>query len=52
VSAIEKLSHLFARYDREKELFLEYVRREGQNQRIITDVVKREHDHSDESRPE
>lgn len=44
MSAIEKLAHLFARYDREKELLLEAIRREG--------YIKREIDHADESRPE
>lgn len=47
MSAIEKLAHLFARYDREHELFKEHIRREG--------FIKQEVDrinHTDESRPE
>jgi len=36
VSAIERLGHLFARYDRERDAFLEYIRREH----TIWDVPK------------
>jgi hypothetical protein len=52
MGALERLSHLFAKYDKEKELFLEHVRREGLNA-VIRDEAKRGWPHVDEpERPE
>lgn len=31
MSVIERLAHLFARYDAEQEAFIEYVQREGRD---------------------
>jgi len=49
MSARERLAHLFEKYDKARDNFLEARARE----RMILDVLKREGiDHADESRPE
>lgn len=49
MSMIERLSHLFSKYDAEHERLLEFIRREGLNA-LVPD--EQGIDHADETRPE
>lgn len=48
MNIVDRLHRLFEKYDKEKELFLEYVKREG----MIRDEVKRWPHVDEDGRPE